>query len=264
MSLDATRWAWEQKVKGTHKLVLLSLADRADERHACYPSVERLTADTGLNRKTVMDAISELEESGLISVDRLTGSGNRYRLMGVSDRHQGSTKNGTGAENGTGPKSGTEPVPKTVLAPVPKTGHESTNESTKNLSVTKTKRAKREKSRTQLPADFALNQERVTAAVSYWMRKNRDDLARDLQDQFSQFQAHHRAKGTTMADWDAAWQTWYCNAVKFNKPQQEARYASSQRPNRQPVGERLRNQAAAVIANIEDREARGFALGEDG
>lgn len=146
MSLEATKWAWRQQVKGTHKLVLLSLADRADDRNACYPSVERLVDDTCLNRKTIMEAVVALEQSGLIEVIRVFGAGNKYRLLVAGEQVQTSTGNGTtttictdgetsteintGTETGTSTKNGTQPVPKTVLGPVPKTVLKSTNEST--------------------------------------------------------------------------------------------------------------------------------------
>lgn len=143
MSLDATRWAWKLTgIRPAEKLILLSLADRAGESHTCYPSSARLTADTGLDRKTVLAVLQHLEKAGHIEVTRRPGLGNVYRLIGVEDRHQQNTrpetgtgtspKNGTG-QNHTSPKNGTGPVPKTGRVPVPKTGHESTNESRKNL-----------------------------------------------------------------------------------------------------------------------------------
>ena len=165
MSLDATRWAWRQAgVRSSDKFVLLSLADRADEAHRCYPSIQRLAADTLLDRKTVMAALTRLETAGLLRSEKRLGHGNFYALLGVEDRHPTSTKNGTGSarsrgengaenptenarelpaatspENGTpvqmstSTKNGTPPVPKTGRVPVPKTGHESTIESTTNL-----------------------------------------------------------------------------------------------------------------------------------
>lgn len=124
MSVDATRWAWQQKLPASRKLVLLSLADRASEDHTAWPSVQRLADDTGLDRKTVMEAISELERDGLIEPAKVPGKVTVYKLLGVVDRHATSTENGTSTKNGTGTKNGTAPVPKTVLLPVPKTGHE--------------------------------------------------------------------------------------------------------------------------------------------
>lgn len=166
------RWAWRQDgVRSSDKFVLLSLADRADETHRCYPSVQRLSADTLLDRKTVLVALARLESAGLLRSEKRCGRGTFYSLLGVDDRHQTSTKNGTGSgksvaencaeippentpptgpKNGTGqavetspengtpaqtytsPKNGTAPVPKTGLPPVPKTGHEPTIEPTTN------------------------------------------------------------------------------------------------------------------------------------
>jgi len=92
MSLDATRWAWQQRCgKGVDKLVLMSMADRADEAHCCYPSISRLTFDTELNRKTVQGAISRMVESGLIldtgKRKGRTGQVKVYQLVGVPDRY---------------------------------------------------------------------------------------------------------------------------------------------------------------------------------
>lgn len=53
-------------------------------------------------------------------------------------------------------------------------------------------------------------------AVKYWRDRGREDLV--LEDEISGFRAHHRAHGSRMEDWDSAWQTWYVNAVRFNKP----------------------------------------------
>lgn len=133
MSLDATRWAWQQAVRSTEKLVLLSLADRADETHCCYPSISRLVLDTGLNRKTIMIAIKALSGSRRIEVIKRNGASTVYRLVGVGDRHQTSTEIGTGPKSGTGTKLGTPPVPKTVPGPVPNLVPKSTNEPTNNL-----------------------------------------------------------------------------------------------------------------------------------
>lgn len=88
-----------------------------------------------------------------------------------------------------------------------------------------TKPAKR---KTKLPADFELTDHRTKLAVNYWASVNRWDL--DVEKEFFKFVNNHKARGTTMADWDAAWQTWYCNSVEFNKPPGGFPYATGQRP----------------------------------
>jgi len=149
MSLDATRWAWQQvDIKPADKIVLLSMADRADEYHRCYPSISRLAYDTCLNRKTVIAAIGRLQKSGLISAEKTIGSVSVYTLIGVQDRHEANPKNGTSPKSGTSPKNGTTPVPKTGHVPVPKVVlHQSQKRDTNlsiNLSSEPTKEPKKE------------------------------------------------------------------------------------------------------------------------
>ena len=147
MSIDATRWAWGVQIQATRKIVLLSMADRASEDFECWPSIARLVYDTCLDRKTIMDAVSDLEKAGHIAVKRILGKGNCYQLLGAVSRET-STKNGTGTstKNGTGTEQKTEPVPKTVLHQSQKRDThqsqkrdtESTIESTKNQNTPQT------------------------------------------------------------------------------------------------------------------------------
>jgi DNA-binding PadR family transcriptional regulator len=91
MSLDALRWALgAQTPSPSHKLVLISMADRAGEEMECYPSQERLERDTQLNIKTVKKCLRELEEQGFITdTGKRTGKTNRtkiFQLTGVDLR----------------------------------------------------------------------------------------------------------------------------------------------------------------------------------
>lgn len=100
MSLDATIWAWKKKftqVKGgpspaSMKLVLLSMADRADEQHCCYPSTNRLAEDCQINKKTLFKVIDALIGDGLIfDTGERKGKTKQvivYRLIGVQGREQ--------------------------------------------------------------------------------------------------------------------------------------------------------------------------------
>ena len=71
MSVNATRFAWECDLSKTTKrsakrLVLLALADRANNDGVCFPSIARICQDTCLDRKTAMNTINDLIELGLI------------------------------------------------------------------------------------------------------------------------------------------------------------------------------------------------------
>lgn len=207
MSAKATFWAWEQETpKASDKFVLLCLANcHNDDTKRCDPSVNYIAAQTGMDRKTVMTSIERLTESQIISPNKRFGTSTSYTLfIDVT-----STKNGTSTKTGTSTKNGTRPVPKTGHPPVPKT-------------VPKPKRNLKEPKRaiaTKLPDDFCLTEKLQSNAETFWQGKGRNDL--DAAEQFEEFRNHHTAHGKKMASWDAAWKTWYGNAVKFNKPKQK-------------------------------------------
>lgn len=68
MSIDASRWAWTQQVDPSLKIVLLSLADRADEDGYCYPSMARLVLDASQSESDIKEALINLEKAGLITI----------------------------------------------------------------------------------------------------------------------------------------------------------------------------------------------------
>lgn len=71
MSVGAKHWALSQSVPGgsAPRVILFFLADWiiGEDQTECWPSVERLVFETGMNRKTIIKAIATLEENGLIS-----------------------------------------------------------------------------------------------------------------------------------------------------------------------------------------------------
>lgn len=64
---------------------------------------------------------------------------------------------------------------------------------------------------TQLPSDFKPSQAALDLAAEKGV---------DLRAEWPQFVDHHKSRGTTMKDWDAALRTWIRNAVKFGRASQ--------------------------------------------
>lgn len=52
-------------------------------------------------------------------------------------------------------------------------------------------------------------------AIRYWGTIARADLADWIDDEADQFRDHHAKLGSAMANWDAAWRTWYRNTPKM-------------------------------------------------
>jgi hypothetical protein len=68
---------------------------------------------------------------------------------------------------------------------------------------------KPERRRRQLPSDFSLSDELKAYAEGQGINGSRIDSV------FAHFCDYHRAKGSTMLDWTAAWRTWVRNEKRF-------------------------------------------------
>ncbi|EEV9864599.1 primosomal protein [Escherichia coli] len=134
MSRHATDWAWETDPGSSSlKLILLSMADRADEYNLCYPSIERLVKDTCLNKKTVQAGLISLMKMGLISdTGERKGATKRVRVFSLNITKNGNIKgnregsnepeNDNVPENGNIPKNGMLNDPKNGMLNDPKNG----------------------------------------------------------------------------------------------------------------------------------------------
>lgn len=85
MSFQAMAWAVQHRLPVKEKITLLILANYASNKDGdCYPSIGTLADDTGMSKDSVIRAIKELEDAGLLSVNRRQVEGvnlpNSYRL----------------------------------------------------------------------------------------------------------------------------------------------------------------------------------------
>lgn len=85
MSIKAISWAWDQQLKAVPKLILLALADHAnDEDYTCWPSITHIAKKTGLGRSTVIDNINKLADTGYVrrtSVGNISGATTTYQVL---------------------------------------------------------------------------------------------------------------------------------------------------------------------------------------
>lgn len=84
---------WGVKIPATSKLVLLRLAEFADEDGLCWPSATRVAEDTGLCERMVRKAFATIVTAGLASRERREGRTDTYRLtlsgQLTPERHSG-------------------------------------------------------------------------------------------------------------------------------------------------------------------------------
>jgi len=73
--------AWKANTSPTEKLVLLALADHANDKTGlCFPSIDTLATKTGFSGRTISKAITALEGQGLLQRNEVRGRVSHYDL----------------------------------------------------------------------------------------------------------------------------------------------------------------------------------------
>lgn len=72
-------WAWQQDVSATETLVLLALADHADDTGFCWPGQSGLASKTKMSRPAVNGILKRLVEKGKVEVIHRQDEYNRHR-----------------------------------------------------------------------------------------------------------------------------------------------------------------------------------------
>lgn len=80
---------WERTdLSSTQKLVLLALADWANDEGLCWPSINRLAVKASMAGRSIQRIIRELEDAGFVRRDEVTGKGNKYWILSpLTDCH---------------------------------------------------------------------------------------------------------------------------------------------------------------------------------
>ena len=70
MSVKQSGCAWEARIDASSKLVLLAIADHANNDGVCWPGIEYIVYKTCLSRRTVLRQLKKLESDGYITVQK--------------------------------------------------------------------------------------------------------------------------------------------------------------------------------------------------
>lgn len=85
MSIQAVSWVLEHsEARGLARLVLIALANHADDRRECWPSSNALAHEARVSRATVFRALDELVALGEVEKvenGSARGRANRYRII---------------------------------------------------------------------------------------------------------------------------------------------------------------------------------------
>lgn len=196
MSVEAITWASKQRVGSPGaKLVLIALANYANERNECWPSQATLAQWTEQSDRTIRTHLTDLESMGLIHREsrEVAGKFTSDIITLRLDQRQIFP-----AEKISAGKKQQFPTEKFSTYP--------------SIEPSIEKRDTRARGK-QLPDDFTPNETHQQMAAEFGLDLNREVAA------FTDF---HRSKATAFRDWDAGLRTWLRKAHQFQRPRESA------------------------------------------
>ena len=220
MSMELMVKAMKTKVGNPlRKLVLLKLADNANDQGECWPSYQYIADQCEISKRSAMNHIEALLDAGFLTKTVRKGvkgnSSNVYLLNldakpannGGANPAPPSAGDSLGSANAAPPSANAAPGGSANAAPGISHSLEPVNESV-NESLAVPPKSKKSKRLSSVPDEFLVDQRMLD-----WLAQNQ--ITTDWRTATSNFLDHHRAKGTKMADWVAGWRTWMRNSVKF-------------------------------------------------
>ncbi|ECB6451985.1 helix-turn-helix domain-containing protein [Salmonella enterica subsp. enterica serovar Newport] len=192
MSMNLMAKAMSIKVGNPlRKLVLIKLADNANDEGECWPSYQHIADQCEVSRSTVKSHIRALEDMGLLKREfRRKGELNQSNVFYLTlDNAQQIPPESGGAGADLGGGAGAAPRTYHSFEPVKEP-------------------LERKKKPSSMPEGFS-------PSASH--QKMAEEFGISLQDEFDKFTDHHLSKGSKFIDWSRALNTWLRNARGFQK-----------------------------------------------
>ncbi len=236
MSVKLMAKAWEAEIGGTELLVLLSLADFANDEGECFPSLDTIAKKAKVSRSALKYVLKTFENLKVIEREkryRDNGSqtSTRYRILRLNitkeeyqkayQKARGYAKKEGGGHNVAG-GSHDVATPKNNKNEQIVAGGEATQCGLLEPSYrTKEKKEKnilkKEKKESGKKFSFSLPSNRSFENLSEEYKEKLEGFAIQA-DQgwcFEDFISYHVAKGSKFKNWAMAYRTWLSNSIKF-------------------------------------------------
>ncbi|NCH77955.1 helix-turn-helix domain-containing protein [Cronobacter sakazakii] len=217
MSMNLMAKAMSIKVGNPlRKLVLIKLADNANDNGECWPSYQHIADQCEISKRSVMNHIAALCDSGLVKkVTRKGEKGNSsniylLHLDGAGDSLVGSANNSLSSAANSPGSAGV--APGGSAGDSPRTSH--------SFEPVKEPLESKKKS-TVMPEGFSPSEAHQKMANEYGI---------SLQEEFEKFTDHHLSKGSKFIDWNRALNTWLRNARGFQKSRTSTSFSKPSSP----------------------------------
>lgn len=236
--MHVSSWCWRHsKSKGTDRLVLISIADMADDdgdnAFPSYPTIAERCG--GISIKTVQRSAQRLAELGELAIQVHGGPAregitnqrsNRYSFPAYKAHEKWSqsvlSSGGPGVEDRTSEaedRTSEARRPDTAMSAYPSLDPSldpSSSSASERFDLEEPPRGparkiKKVSQETEAPERFE-----VSLGLRGWFRDSKlAKLGVDPLRETEQWLDYHRAKGSRFKDWDASWRTWMRNQGKF-------------------------------------------------
>jgi hypothetical protein len=198
MSVSVMATVWKLQLPDSEKIVLLALADCANDEGHCWPGMTSLCRKTSKSDRTVQQAIQALVGRGHLTRREIIGKGCNYTVHPRSDF----------TPERTSPPKGT------TLTPEAASGKPSRTIRTSRAKALSVARAW-DSAISDIGGDHAF---RVLCVQ--WAVENLKWAAQDAGIEFDRFSASAQAHDRRYKDWTAAWRSWcrspYCKVTSVN------------------------------------------------
>ena len=194
------------------KLVLIKLADNANDDGECWPSYQHIADQCEISKRSVINHITALCEAGLLRKELREGpKGNSSNLFHLTLCGAGAALGGAGAALGGGAGA----------APRISNSFESVNEPYSGKpEIVKPTRGSRLSSEWQIPDDW------IAWAAQQGIASQ---AARFEADKFRDFWISKPGQGGVKSDWQATWRNWIRNVITRD-PKMAQQQQQSKRP----------------------------------
>ena len=121
MSIKVMSWVWEQDLPPLDKIVLMAIADHADDDGYAWPGMKRIAEKCSMEKRTVQRHVERLQEQQLLKVESRqrndgSSSSNGYTVVMDGTKEEGVAESHP-PMSGMTPPRGTDDTPLTVIEP---------------------------------------------------------------------------------------------------------------------------------------------------
>lgn len=222
---------WPLPLPHADKIVLLALADNANDEGWCFPSIQTLSTKCSLDPRSIYRVIARLEDAGHVSRRERPGKSTVYSVhprtpdtKSPLTESQSCQRVSPDGRSVTPDRKSSPPLTQGQVTPdtqSPITIREPPIEPSLNRQGARASRSRQTAQR--LPMDFGLTEKRREIAKMEGVDPDRE---------FARFCDHWRAASGANArkhDWDAAWRNWCRKANDIRRSSQPGRRSFEER-----------------------------------